>query len=81
MKISAELSLYPLDEHYGTPILEFIRKLKSYPGLEIKSNSMSTQIFGDYDLVSEILKNELKIALTTDKTVVAVLKIVNKDLR
>ena len=81
MKISAELSLYPLTEQFGTPILEFIEKLNSNPNIEIRRNTMSTQIFGDYETITDLLKNELKIAFETDETVVLVMKIVNKDLR
>ena len=81
MKISAELSLYPLTEQFGTPIVECIEKVNSNPNIEIRRNTMSTQIFGDYETITDLLKNELKTAFETDKTVVLVMKIVNKDLR
>jgi len=81
MKISAELSLYPLNENFGTPILEFIQKLKQHPELEIRTNTMSTQVFGDFDVLTKILNSELKTVFETDETVIIVMKIVNKDLR
>ena len=81
MKISAELSLYPLTEEFGTPILRFIEKLASDPDIEIRRNTMSTQIFGEYEMIMDLVKNELKPVFELDETVVLVVKIVNKDLR
>lgn len=81
MKASIEISMYPLDKNYGTPILQFIENLRQYSNLEIKSSSMSSQIFGDYDEMMEILKIEMKKAFLKESDVVMVLKIVNADLR
>ncbi|HMR44103.1 MAG TPA: YkoF family thiamine/hydroxymethylpyrimidine-binding protein [Saprospiraceae bacterium] len=81
MKVSVEISMYPLTPHYGTPILQFIEKLKSYPAIRVKSNDMSTQLFGDYDEVMAILTKEVKSAFQTDATVSMVVKMVNMDLQ
>lgn len=81
MKISVEISLYPLTAHFGTPILQFIERLKTHPELTVKSNTMSTQIFGEYEVVMDILKTEIGTAFLADETVVLVMKIVNADLR
>lgn len=80
MRISVEISMYPLEPEYGTPILKFIRRLKSYENLEVVTNTMSSQIFGPYDEVMEALTREMKIAFEEDKTVVMVMKVVNIDL-
>lgn len=81
MNVSIEISMYPLTPHFGLPILQFIEKLKTNPLIEVKSNTMSTQIFGPYDLVMEILTKEIKMAFETELTVSMVLKLVNMDLR
>jgi len=81
MSLSVEISMYPLNQEYGTPILQFIERLKPYKELEIRSNTMSTQIFGEYGMVMDIIKEEMKSAFLTKDTVVMVMKFVNQDLK
>ena len=80
MEISIELSLYPLTKEYGPPILDFIEKLKGYDGIEVKTNTMSTQVFGSYEMIMDLLKRELKEVFEQDKTSVIVMKMVNENL-
>ena len=81
MKASIEISYYPLTAQYGTAILKFIKRLKTYPNLEIHSNTMSSQIFGEYDDLMDILKEEMKTTFEEGDDTVMVLKIANLDLR
>ena len=81
MTISVEISMYPLQLDYGTPILQFIEKLKTYKELEIRSNTMSTQVFGEYGMVMDTIKKEMQSAFLTEDAVVMVMKFVNKDLK
>jgi uncharacterized protein YqgV (UPF0045/DUF77 family) len=60
MQIKVEMSLYPLAEQYIPPIQRFIDQLNAVPGLRVETNTMSTQVSGDYDLVLETLQRELK---------------------
>ena len=80
MRASVEMSMYPLDAEYGTTILKFISRLRQHDGLVVRSNSMSTQVFGEYDEMMAILTKEIKRSFEEDKTVVMVMKIVNMDL-
>ena len=80
MKISVEISMYPLNEDFGQPILNFIKKIKSNQNLSVKTNSMSTQIFGDYEEVMNTLKNEMEPVFAEKMKTVMVMKIVNADL-
>ena len=73
--------MYPLSEAYGTPILKFVEKLKSYEGLTVNTNTMSTQVFGPYELVMDVLKREMKSAFEDENAVVMVAKFVNLDLK
>lgn len=73
--------MYPLNQEYGTPILQFIKRLKTYKDLEIRSNTMSTQVFGEYGMVMDVIKEEMKSAFLTEDAVVMVMKFVNKDLK
>ncbi|MEM0992318.1 MAG: YkoF family thiamine/hydroxymethylpyrimidine-binding protein [Bacteroidota bacterium] len=80
MGISVELSLYPLHESYKNIILNFVDQLRTHEHLSIKTNSMSSQIFGDYEVVMSILQKELKQVFEQPEMVVAVMKVVGKNL-
>lgn len=77
MNISLEISMYPLDESYGNLIIDFIERLKQYPEIKVESNRMSTQVFGPFDEVMNIVNKEMKVSFQEDKTIVTVLKVVN----
>jgi uncharacterized protein YqgV (UPF0045/DUF77 family) len=51
MKLTAELSLYPIQEDYIAVIQCFIDELRKETGLQLVTNAMSTQICGDYGRV------------------------------
>ena len=80
MRISVEISKYPLDSNYGTSILDFIERLNKYPDIQVMTNSMSTQIFGSYDKIMEVLHKEMKSSFAKPETVIMVMKFVNEDL-
>lgn len=80
MKISVEISMYPLDPEYGSFILHFIDRLKNHRQLQLQTNSMSTRIFGEYDEVMTALTQEMKVSFEEDKAIVTVMKVVNLDL-
>ncbi len=79
MKTSIELSMYPLKEHYEAPILDFINRLHQHPELEVRTNGMSTQVFGAYDQVMPILQKEIKTSFEADIPMSIVCKILNVD--
>ncbi len=58
MRITVELSLYPLTENYAPIIKDFIERLKTYNDLEIVTNATSTQIVGKHAHVFEVLSKE-----------------------
>ena len=63
MEIGVEISLYPLSEHYLTPIEDFIARLNRDRTLRVVTNSMSTQIFGEYDTLMRRLTDEVRSSL------------------
>lgn len=77
MKTSVEISMYPLDAEYGTPILKFIERLRQNDGLAIQTNTMSTQVFGEYDVVMNAIQKEMKVSFEENETVVMVMKVLN----
>ena len=60
MELSVEISKYPLSENYIPAIKDFIERLQATEGLSVVGNTMSTQVFGDYDLVMDTLKDEMR---------------------
>ena len=81
MPVSVDISLYPLKENFIPPIDDFIASLKKYKTIEVRVNNMSTQIFGEYDIIMDILKKEISKTLGIEKNVVLNVKIVNGDSR
>jgi len=80
MGISIEISMYPLNENYKQPILNFIERLRSHEGLEVITNNLSTRIFGEFDVVMPVVQQEMKTTFDNRDTVVMVMKVLNKNL-
>jgi hypothetical protein len=80
MRASVEISYYPLQPEFVTPILDFISRLRGYEEIETIKNGMSTQVFGEYARVMDILSREIGKSFDLPHSVF-ILKIVNADLR
>ena len=80
MNISLDISLYPLTPDYKKPILAFIEALRTYEGIEILMNPLSTQLYGDFNLVWGAVGKELLAAFGAEYTEIAVLKVVSVDV-
>ncbi|WP_298652390.1 thiamine-binding protein [uncultured Proteiniphilum sp.] len=78
MKTSVEISYYPINEDYKTPINKFIEALEEYEALTVNPNSMSTQVFGEYDDVVAAITKCIKDAFELPDSVFF-LKILNID--
>ncbi|MGB1091589.1 MAG: hypothetical protein ACPGYX_05660 [Oceanobacter sp.] len=60
MELSVDISKYPLADEYKPAIKNFIERLQGTEGLTVVCNTMSTQVFGEYDLVMATLSAEMK---------------------
>lgn len=78
MKISVELTLSPLQDDFEAPIISFIKKLRDSE-LTVLENPLSTQVFGDYDKVMELLNSEIKESFENLDHVVLTMKVVKSD--
>ncbi len=58
MQISVEISSYPLADDYIPAIKTFIDMMNQVPGLTVVTNTMSTQIFGELELVMNALRQK-----------------------
>ncbi|MEX1994999.1 MAG: YkoF family thiamine/hydroxymethylpyrimidine-binding protein [Steroidobacteraceae bacterium] len=75
MHVAVEMSLYPLTDTFIPPILDFIERLNARPGLVVVTNSMSTQLSGEFGAVFDALRTEIAATLAGDRRVVFVMKV------
>jgi uncharacterized protein YqgV (UPF0045/DUF77 family) len=75
MHVAVEMSLYPLTGEFIPPILDFIDRLRKQPGLDVVTNSMSTQVSGDYERVFDALRAEMRASLSGPHRAVFVMKV------
>jgi uncharacterized protein YqgV (UPF0045/DUF77 family) len=78
MNISVELTLTPLQDEYEPAIINFIKALRA-SGLTILENPLSTQIYGDYDNIMNVLTSEMKTALEAVERGLLYIKIVKSN--
>lgn len=75
MEIGVELSLYPLAADFIPPIQDFIDRLNLGKRLKVVTNSMSTQVFGEYDDVFGVLVREIRTTFENNAKAVFVMKV------
>ncbi len=78
MKISVELTLTPLQDNFEPPIIDFIKKLRASE-LTVLENPLSTQVYGEYDKVLDLLQTEIKETFENLEHVVLTMKMVKSD--
>jgi len=80
MNISIDISYYPLKDEFIPPIKSFIQRLNEYDNITVNTNGMSSQVFGEYFDVMEIITKEIHNSFELPHSVF-VLKIINADLQ
>ncbi|MGR8921683.1 MAG: hypothetical protein ACU85V_18870 [Gammaproteobacteria bacterium] len=55
MKMTAEISMYPVRDDFLPPIDDFIAALNSYEDLEVTTTATATMVVGDYARVMQLL--------------------------
>lgn len=78
MTISVELTLTPLHDRYEPAIIHFIKRLRA-SNLKIMENPLSTQVYGDYDTVMQVLTTEIKEVFGLIENGLLFMKIVKSD--
>ena len=78
MEISVELTFSPLQDDFEEHIINFIKKLRA-SGLTVLENPLSTQVFGSYDEVMEVLGTEVKDAFELMDQGLLYMKLVKYD--
>ncbi len=80
MNVSVEISMYPLADEYIPAIQAFIDDLNRHDGIKVLTNTMSTQVFGDYTIVMGIVTAAMQRAHQTTPKAPFVMKVLNGDL-
>jgi uncharacterized protein YqgV (UPF0045/DUF77 family) len=80
MELSVEISKYPLADDPIPAIKDFIDRLNTIEGISVVGNTMSTQVFGEYDLVMSVLTKEMKHSYEKYGTAVFACKFIGRNL-
>ena len=80
MDVSVEISLYPLNNEYIPPIQDFIDRVNQAEGLLVKTNVMSTQVFGNYEKVMSCFTAQMKETFEKYGKNVFVMRVLPGDL-
>lgn len=77
MKVAVDISLYPLDAEFIPPIKDVIERLNAHETIEVWTNAMSTQLFGEFDAVMDALKQEIGTSFEQLPKAVFTIRILN----
>ena len=80
MRITAEVSFYPMQDDFLPGIVEFIHSIRDAPGVEVAVNQMSTQLTGELRDVSQAVERALQSSFESGGSQVLVAKFLNADL-
>ena len=75
MRAAVEISMYPLTGEYRPLIRAFIERLKSRADWIVRSNAMSTQIWGDLGELMRGLSDEIARSAADGPQLVFVIKV------
>ena len=78
MEISVELTFSPLQDDFEQHIINFIKKLRA-SGLTVLENPLSSQVYGNYDEVMQVLNSEIKEAFELMDKGLLYMKIIKTD--
>lgn len=79
MKITVEISNYPLTDDYEPQIVDFIDRCIA-SGLRVKVNATSTHVQGNYDEVMNMVQREIKCSYERYDQQIFVLKVLKGEL-
>jgi len=79
MTATVEISMYALEDAYEQKVIDFIQRIKQNKGIRVEVNGLSTQLFGEYDELMNLLRDEMKTVFENGKAVF-VLKLAGSEL-
>lgn len=79
MQASIDISYYPLKDEFLPSIIDFISALNKYPQIKVQTNGMSTQVFGEFRELMQIITDEIEQAMEVPHSIF-ILKMANAKL-
>ncbi|MBL7887910.1 MAG: hypothetical protein J0L87_07010 [Bacteroidetes bacterium] len=79
MIATVEISMYALTDGYAEKVIDFIQRVKKHPAIKVEVNGLSTQLFGEYDHLMDVLKKEMRTDFENGKAVF-LLKLAGSEL-
>lgn len=79
MIATVEISMYALEDAYEQKVIDFIQRVKQNQNIRVEVNGLSTQLFGEYDELMDLLKNEIRTVFENAKAVF-LLKLAGSEL-
>jgi uncharacterized protein YqgV (UPF0045/DUF77 family) len=79
MIATVEISMYSLTDAYEQKVIDFIQRIKLNKDIRVEVNGLSTQLFGEYNMLMEVLKTEMKTVFEEGKAVF-ILKLAGMEL-
>ena len=76
MKMTADISMYPLKEEFIPPIDAVIEKLNSFDNVNVATFATATTLVGDFDAVMDAIKTTLAWSHDEFGTAVFVAKLI-----
>lgn len=80
MEVAVDISLYPLDADFIPPIKDVIERLNNHDNLSVVTNPMSTQVRGEFDVVMDVLRQELRTTFEQVPKAVFAIRILNNPI-
>lgn len=80
MKISAELSLYPLADEFLPIIQDIVERLNHSSTVGCYTNTMSTQLFGEFEDVMKVVNEIIGYSFRAYGKQIFVVKYLNSDV-
>jgi len=80
MRITADMSLYPIADDYLPVILAFIKEMEGIDGLTVVTNQLSTQINGEFEVVTGAVQQCLKRSMEECGKQILVVKYLSADI-
>jgi len=88
MKLSVEISMYPLQDGYIHLIDDFLNVInenaadvEDVENIEIRTSNMSTRLYGDYQAVTTLLNQSMQRSMQLHGKIVFVCKYLEGDAR
>jgi uncharacterized protein YqgV (UPF0045/DUF77 family) len=75
MQSAVEISMYPLTGEYRPLIGAFIERLNTYPDMTVRTNALSTQVWGPLDRVLAMVAAEIERSARGGPQLVFVMKV------